>query len=170
MLRIPLHRVLGATLALLLPGAVLAHGTEDHSHATPGGPGYAASSTGTRSLTLGPVSIKMLAEAANLGRGDVEVGELILPLESGASPPHQHGSLEMFYVVEGVLGHEVNGTPHRLEPGDLGIVRPGDTVKHAVLSDVPVKAVVIWVPGGEADRLIEHAGFVATPLGGGAAE
>lgn len=164
--RIPTCFVLGATLALSLPGAVIAHGTEDHAHAVHGDLGYAAKSSGTRTLTLGPVSIRMLAEAANLGRGDVEVGELILPLESGESPPHQHGSLEMFYVVEGVLGHEVNGTPHRLEPGDLGIVRPGDTVKHAVLSDVPVKAVVIWVPGGEADSLVQHAGFVVTPVGG----
>ena len=113
---------------------------------------------------LGPVTIRMLAEGANLGRGDIEVGELILPVESGESVPHQHGSLELFYVVEGVLGHEVNGQLARLEPGQLGIVRPGDTVKHAVLSDVPVKAVVIWIPGGEADALVKHAGFTATPL------
>ncbi|MCH7475211.1 MAG: hypothetical protein IIA27_11105 [Gemmatimonadetes bacterium] len=33
------------------------------------------------------------------------------------------------------------------------IVRPGDTVVHRVVSDVPVKALVIWAPGGEADRI-----------------
>ena len=35
----------------------------------------------------------------------------------------------------------------------VGIVRPGDVVVHRVISDVPVKALVIWAPGGEADRI-----------------
>lgn len=35
----------------------------------------------------------------------------------------------------------------------VGVVKPTDTVLHRVLSDVPVKALVIWVPGGEADRI-----------------
>ncbi len=142
-----------------------AHGDEAGAHAHAGdGAAYAAKSTGTRLLSAGPVTIKMLAEAANLGRGDLEVGELVLPPEAGASPAHQHGSLEIFYVVEGVLGHEVNGVANRLEPGDVGIVKPGDTVVHTVLSKTAVKAVVIWVPGGEADSLVQHAGFTASPL------
>ena len=121
-------------------------------------------STGTRLLQAGPVTIKMLVEMSNLGRGDIEVGELILPVEAGESPAHQHGSLEIFYVVEGVLGHQVNGVDYRLEPGEVGFVQPGDSVKHAVLSPGPVKAVVIWIPGGEADNLVKHAGFSSAPL------
>jgi quercetin dioxygenase-like cupin family protein len=121
--------------------------------------GYSAESRGTRKLVHGPVWIKMLADASNLGRDDIEVGELFLPVEYGEGDAHQHGSLEIFYVVEGVLGHEVNGTAHRLEPGMLGFVKPGDAVRHAVLTDVPVRALVIWVPGGESGRLVEHAGF-----------
>ncbi len=144
--------------------SVLAHGDAAHEAEAPAeGPAYEAKSTGTRNLALDTVTIKMLVDASNIGSNLAEVGELFLPVESGESVAHQHANLELFYVVEGVLGHEVNGKAHRLEPGEVGIVKPGDTVKHAVLTDVPVKALVIWVPGGEADLLIEHAGFVVVP-------
>ena len=153
-----------ALIGLAQTGSVAAHGDAAHDAEAPGGgPAYEARGTGTRMLALDDVKIKMLVDASNIGNNLVEVGELFLPVASGESVAHQHGNLEIFYVVEGVLGHEVNGKAHRLEPGDVGIVKPGDTVKHAVLTDVPVKAVVIWVPGGEADLLIEHAGFVVVP-------
>ena len=119
---------------------------------------YNAASSGTRNLTLDPVTVKMLLDASNLGRSDIEVGEVLLPI-SYESTVHPHGVLEIFYVVEGIMGHEVNGKAHTLNPGDVGFVNPGDKVKHSVLSDMPVKAVVIWLPGGEADALVEHAGF-----------
>ena len=144
--------------------SVTAHGDAAHdAEAKAHGPTYEARSTGTRTLALDTVRIKMLVDASNLGNNMVEVGELLLPVESGESIPHQHGNLEIFYVLEGVLGHEVNGKAHRVEPGEVGFVRPGDTVKHAVLTDVPVKAIVIWVPGGETDILLEHLDFKIVP-------
>lgn len=136
-----------------------AHGDDANAATAAAGESYSAESRGTRKLVHGPVWIKMLADASNLGRDDIEVGELFLPVEYGEGDAHQHGSLEIFYVIEGVLGHEVNGAAHRLEPGMLGFVKPGDAVRHAVLTDVPVRALVIWVPGGESGRLVEHAGF-----------
>ncbi|MEX2480482.1 MAG: cupin domain-containing protein [Gammaproteobacteria bacterium] len=149
--------------AWALPASLFAHG-DDHTPAdATKPPDYAAASHGTRELALGGVTIRMLADASNLARDDIEVGELNLPVEYGEGAAHSHGSLELFYVVDGVLGHEVNGTMHRLEPGMLGFVKPGDSVRHTVMSAVPVKAVVIWVPGGEADRLVEHAGFTVKP-------
>lgn len=149
-----------ALLCLLHTGSGLAHGEDTHgAGASASNAAYDARSTGTRTLALEGVKIKMLVDASNLGRGNVEVGELFLPVAYGEGGVHQHGTLEIFYVLEGVLGHEVNGKAHRLEPGEVGFVKPGDSVKHAVLSEVPVKAVVIWVPGGEANALIEHAGF-----------
>tara|TARA_B100001123_G_C15007979_1_gene906329 strand:+ start:29 stop:538 length:510 start_codon:yes stop_codon:yes gene_type:complete len=132
------------------------HSTISHSGPTTD---YKAASSGTQNLVLGPVTIKMLLDASNLGRSDIEVGELTLPPEYGEGAPHPHGSLEIFYVVKGILGHEVNGRTYTLNPGDLGFVQPGDQVRHSVLSDSPVKAVVIWLPGGEAAALVEHAGF-----------
>ncbi len=132
------------------------HSTINHSALTTD---YKAASSGTQNLTLGPVTIKMLLDESNLGRGDIEVGELTLPPEYGKGVPHPHGSLEIFYVVKGILGHEVNGRTYTLNPGDLGFVNPGDQVRHSVLSDIPVKAIVIWLPGGEAAALVAHAGF-----------
>ncbi|HET9947660.1 MAG TPA: cupin domain-containing protein [Longimicrobiales bacterium] len=113
---------------------------------------YARASEGIRRLTLGSGTvIEMLLDASNLGGTEVEVAEITWPTAS-ASSPHRHGAIEIFYIVEGVLGHVVNGVEHRLEPGMAGVVRPGDEVEHRVV-EAPVKAVLIWVPGGEGDRV-----------------
>lgn len=159
----PVNLLKLASLALLagLTANAIAHGdggATTQAEATKAS--YNAASQGTRNLVLGPVTIKMLVEASNLGRDDIEVGELHLPAGFGEGTAHAHGSLEIFYVVEGILGHEVNGKPHTLNPGDVGFVNAGDQVRHSVLSEDPVKAVVIWLPGGEAAALIEHAGFM----------
>lgn len=133
-----------ATGGLLAPAPLSAQTTGE----------YARASEGTRSLTLGGgTRIKLLLEAANLGSGEVEVAEITFPVGLDPQAGHRHGTTEIFYVVEGILGHEVNGVPYRLDPGMVGVVRSGDEVIHRVLSDVPVKALVIWVPGGEADRI-----------------
>ncbi len=157
--------VAAAIASLTATTVTFAHGEGAPGAAAPAaGTAYATSSSGTRALKLGPVTIRMLVEAANLGTAGVEVGELHLPPGSGTSAAHAHGSLEIFYVVSGTLGHEVNGTLVSLQAGDVGLVKPGDQVRHSVLSEDGVKAVVIWVPGGEADRLVEHAGFIPHPI------
>jgi len=130
--------------------------------------GYARASSGTRELELpGGTRIKLLLEAANLGQDDIEVAEITIPVGTDPTRAHRHGATEIFYVVEGVLGHVVDGTEHRLEPGMVGVVRRGDEVMHRVLSDVPVRAVVLWLPGGEADRLAPADRWKA--VGGGGA-
>jgi len=128
--------------------------------------GYARSSSGTRQLSLpGGTTIRLLLEAATLGGTEIEVAEITFPVGTDPSRGHRHGSIEIFYVVEGTLGHVVNGQEFRLEPGMLGVVRPDDNVAHRVLSDVPVKALVLWVPGGEADRIAPPDRWV--PVGPG---
>ena len=119
------------------------------------GVSYEPGTSGTRWLEgSNGFSIKMLVERANLGGGEVEVGEITFPVGSGQSRrSHTHGAVEIFYILDGQLDHIVNDTSHVLDPGMVGIVRPGDGVVHRVLSDVPVKALVIWAPGGEADRI-----------------
>ena len=118
-----------------------AHGTE-----------YEIWTTGTRTLSAGAAQIKVLVEASNLGSEEVEVAEATFPV-GYRTAGHSHGAIEVFYVVEGILEHVVNGEAKELGPGMVGIVRPGDTVVHAVVGDAPVKAVVVWAPGGEAERL-----------------
>jgi len=141
-----------------------AHGTAESDIVSDVSEGdYDPKSTGTRKIALGDVTIRMLIDKTNIGRDDIEIGELIIPVGSPDSVSHAHGSLEIFYVVEGILGHEVNGKPYTLNPGEIGYLKPGDKIIHRVLSKVPVKALVIWVPGGESDSLVEHAGFVEVP-------
>lgn len=127
---------------------------------------YEPATRGTRRLE-GPngLSIRVLVEASNLGGGEVELGEITFPPGSGAGDAsHTHPRVEIFYVLEGGLDHIVNGRTHRLEPGMVGIVRPGDAVIHRVVGDAPVRALVVWAPGGEAERLASF--FEERPLDG----
>lgn len=127
---------------------------------------YARSSTGTRWLEgRNGLAIKMLVEQSNLGGSEVEIGEIAFPIGAGRTGGgHRHTRVEIFYVLDGELDHVVNGESHVLSPGMVGIVRPGDEVIHRVTSDVPVRALVIWAPGGEADRIAP--GFRERPIGG----
>ncbi len=120
---------------------------------------YQKGTRGTRLLVGGGgLEIKMLVEASNLGGGEVELGEITFPVGSGADRRgHTHGRVEIFYVLSGTLDHVVNDVSHLLESGRVGIVRPGDRVVHRVVGDEPVRALVIWAPGGEAERI---AGFL----------
>ncbi len=126
---------------------------------------YEVLGSGTRWLdSRSGVQVKMLVEAANLGGTEVEFGEITFPAGYTKSPPHRHGSVEIFYVMSGKLGHTVNKEKHVIEPGMIGIVRPGDVVVHSVESDEAVKALVIWAPTGEADRLVKLGAFTSRPM------
>lgn len=125
---------------------------------------YEPSSSGTRILEgAGGLTIKMLVEATNLGGAEVEVGEVTFPVGSGSrGGGHRHAHVEIFYILSGTFDHVVNGEAHRLAPGMVGIVRPGDEVIHRVIGDEPVRAVVVWAPGGEAARIAP--GFTERPV------
>ena len=125
---------------------------------------YHPVSHGVRKIALDDVTIRILIDSSNIGRDDIEIGELVLPVGSPDSGSNAHNSLEIFYVVEGILGHDVNGEAYSLHPGDVGYLKPGDQIVHRVLSETAVKALVIWVPGGESEALVKHAGFKEVPL------
>jgi quercetin dioxygenase-like cupin family protein len=99
--------------------------------------------------------IRMLLDEANLGGKEVEVGEITLPAGTH-SGEHLHGSTEIFYVLEGELEHVVDGKSHLLKPGMLGFVKPPAKVNHIVPGKQPVRALVIWAPGGEGQRIVER--------------
>ena len=93
--------------------------------------------------------LRVLLDESNLETSDIEVAEMVF--QAGTeSASHTHGSLEIFYVVEGILEHIVNGTSHILTPGMAGFVHTGQQVVHKVPEDQPAKTLVIWVPGGES--------------------
>ncbi len=146
------HMTIG--LALALVGAI----TAVNPSTAPAQEQYDASSRGTRLLEGGNgFAIKMLVERSNLGGGEVEIGEITFPVGSGQSRrSHVHGRVEIFYVLSGELDHIVNDQSHILTPGMVGIVRTGDTVVHRVVGDEPVKALVIWAPGGEIDGIARN--------------
>ena len=72
---------------------------------------------------------KLLLDQSNLGGKELEMVELTLPAGEVVGA-HRHGSVEIFYVLSGTLGHEVNGEMHMLTPGMVGVVRPEDSVRH----------------------------------------
>jgi len=142
-----------ATIALTAPVIAPVHGAD-----------YAPRSAGTQVLEKNGVIIKMLVDATNLGGTELDIAEITIPVGYGQGGEHHHGSMEIFYILSGTLGHTVNGERHVLTPGNVGIVRPEDTVAHSVESDEPVKALVLWVPGGESSRLVSDFGYTATPI------
>lgn len=128
------------TLLLLLPASLLAQNIEyrplspEALRESPGG---------------GPINFKVLVDAANLGGEETRIAELTFSPDYEGQP-HTHDAIEIFYVLSGKLGHNVNGVAGVLEPGDIGIYRPGDTIIHSVESDEPVVVLTIWLPGGAA--------------------
>ena len=86
---------------------------------------------------------KLLLDKSNLGGNELEAAELTMPAGTSV-PSHQHGAVEIIYVLAGVYGHEVNGKLYLLKPGMVGIVRPGDvspdnTISSNAMSDLELE-------------------------------
>jgi quercetin dioxygenase-like cupin family protein len=105
---------------------------------------------GTTYRSPGGSTLKLLLDDSNVGP-EVSVGELTFPPNTD-SGDHQHGSIEMFYVLSGELEHIVNGKSQILKPGMTGHVRPPDKIRHKT-GPAGAKVVVIWVPGDEAKKI-----------------
>lgn len=147
----------------------------DNRAVTAEGLEYEPIGRGVRWLVKPDVFIKTLVERENYGNGDVEVAELHIPKvpKSGQvvqGLEHTHRSTEIFYVISGRMGHIINGKKHVIQAGEVGIVHAGEKIIHTVEGDEPVKAIVIWVPGGEADNLADNMGFDVQSIGGLLAE
>ncbi|HEX7137495.1 MAG TPA: cupin domain-containing protein [Vicinamibacterales bacterium] len=95
-------------------------------------------------------TLKLMLDDTNVGP-EVTVGEMVFPPNQD-SGDHQHGAIEMFYVVSGELDHVVNGVSHLLKPGMTGYVKPPDKVRHKT-GPAGAKVVVIWVPGEEGKKI-----------------
>src|SRR5262252_3018346 len=99
---------------------------------------------------------KLLLDKSNLGGDEIEAAELTMAAGT-TTRSHTHGAVEVIYVLSGVYGHEVNGKLYLLKPGMVGIVRPGDHVRHLVPKSGPAKVLIIWAPSGEAAKLFASA-------------
>jgi quercetin dioxygenase-like cupin family protein len=98
----------------------------------------------------GGTVLRLMLDESNVGR-EVSLGELTF-LPNQDSGDHQHGAIEMFYVVTGELEHVVNGRSEILKPGMAGFVKPPDKVRHKT-GPAGAKVVVVWVPGEEGKRV-----------------
>lgn len=107
-----------------------------------------------RFVSAGGTELELLLSESNLGGGEVQIGVITWP-PGANSGNHPHGATEVFYVLEGELEHVVDGVSEILGPGDLGFVRPPSEVNHITSPDGgPVRALVIWAPGGEGTRIV----------------
>ena len=127
-------------------------------------PAYAYATNGVLdNISNGGVKWKLVIDESNLGGKELEVAEVTLPAGT-TTPSHGHGAVEILYVLSGTYEHEVNGKLYRLKPGMVGIVRPGDKVKHTATKDGEAKLLVIWTPAGEAHRLQQAQGTKPEPV------
>ena len=95
-------------------------------------------------------TLRLILDSTNVGK-DISVGEVSFPPNSD-SGDHQHGAIEIFYVLSGELEHVVNGTSQILKPGLVGYVKPPDKSRHKT-GPAGAKVVVMWVPGVEGNKI-----------------
>ena len=107
-------------------------------------------SQGTLYRSPGGTTLRLMLDDSNVGP-EVSVGEMVFPPNTD-SGDHQHGAIELFYVVSGELEHVVNGKGQLLKPGMSGYVKPPDKVRHQT-GPGGAKVVVIWVPGEEGKKI-----------------
>jgi quercetin dioxygenase-like cupin family protein len=105
---------------------------------------------GTTYRSPGGTTLRLMLDDSNVGP-EVTLGEMIFQPNQD-SGDHQHGAIEMFYVVSGELEHVVNGVSQILKPGMSGFVKPPDMVRHKT-GPAGAKVVVVWVPGAEGKRI-----------------
>ena len=96
--------------------------------------------------------LRMLLDQKALGGPEVAVGERTYP-PNYESAVHTHQSIELLDVLSGDFHHVVNGQTHRLGPGMLGFVKPGDKVQHRSGATGPAKILTIRVPGADGEEL-----------------
>lgn len=148
-------RLLLACGVLAIVSTVLA--ADDHAghSAAAGKAGYSYATAGVINEG-GPGELwKILLDKSNLGGNELDMAELTLGAGTVVGS-HTHQSLEVIYVLSGTYGHEVNGHYYLLKPGMVAVVRPGDHVRHLVPKEADAKLLLIWVPGGEAKRIIDY--------------
>jgi len=146
-----LHFLIFASVATAIAAAQVLTGKQIN-----GTPAYAYATQGVLDLRGSGELWRVLVDESNLGGKELELAELTLKAGTIVRS-HTHGSLEIIYVLSGTFGHEVNGHYYLLKPGMVGVVRPGDQVRHLVPKGQDAKVLLIWAPAGEAKHIIDYA-------------
>jgi quercetin dioxygenase-like cupin family protein len=122
-------------------------------------PAYSYATNGLIDNIHGPFNsaVKLLLNESNLGGKELEAAEMTIPAGTTV-PSHTHKSVEIIYVLSGTYGHEVNGKLYLLKPGQIGIVRPGDKVRHLTMKDEGTRILLLWAPAGDGQALSKAKG------------
>lgn len=103
-----------------------------------------------------PVSkseIRVVIDQQLGGTSEVTVAELVIPPGVDV-PDHIHQSTEIFYILSGELEQTSDGKVQKLTAGMSCLVPANTTTHHKVTSKEPVRALVVWAPGGEEKRIV----------------
>jgi quercetin dioxygenase-like cupin family protein len=141
-------------ICVVLASSALGDGKPSYSYATNG--------VLDNVMDRGGDKWKLVLNESNLGGKELEAAEVTIPAGTVVGS-HHHGSVEVIYVLSGVSGHEVNSKLYLLQPGMVGIVRPGDAVRHLVPKAGPTKLLILWSPAGEAAKLFPSSVKGDTP-------
>ena len=117
---------------------------------------YATNGLLDEEVTPNGAKWKLLLDQSNLGGEELAAAELTMAAGTTVRS-HTHDSVEVIYVLSGVYGHEVNGKLYLLKPGMVGVVRPGDHVRHLVPKSGPAKVLIVWAPAAEAAKIFASA-------------
>ena len=128
-------------------------------------PAYSYATNGVIDGIHGPFNstVKLLLNESNLGGKELEAAEMTIAAGT-VVPSHTHKSVEIIYVLSGTYGHEVNGKLYLLKPGQIGIVRPGDKVRHLAIKDEGTKILILWAPAGDGQSLSKAKGVTPDPI------
>ena len=100
-------------------------------------------------------TIRVLIDEHLGGTKDVSIAELTIPPGVDV-PDHVHQATEIFYILSGELEQTSEGKVQKLTAGMAALVPANTTTHHKVTSKKPVRALVIWAPGGEEQRIVER--------------
>ncbi|MBI3250068.1 MAG: cupin domain-containing protein [Deltaproteobacteria bacterium] len=100
-------------------------------------------------------TIRVLIDEKLGGTKEVSIAELIIPPGVDV-PDHVHQATEIFYILSGELEQTSEGKVQKLTAGMTALVPANTTTHHKVTSKKPVRALVIWAPGGEEQRIVER--------------
>jgi quercetin dioxygenase-like cupin family protein len=163
-MRISKWRASAFVSLLLSIGLAFAIGRSSAETATHSGDRYAYATAGVMDqIHVAGIDWKILLNQSNLGGSELEMVEATFPAGM-LSPSHTHQSVEIIYVLSGTYEHEVNGKLYRLTPGMVGVVRPGDHVRHIVPQSGSAQVLIIWAPAGEPAFFRNIHGVAISPL------
>ena len=100
-------------------------------------------------------TIRVVIDEKLGGTKEVSIAELEIPPGVDV-PDHIHQSTEIFYVLSGELEQTSEGKVRKLTAGMAALVPANSTTHHKVTSKEPVRALVIWAPGGEERRIVDR--------------